>query len=59
MLISGEAEGIGEAKGRFRTKDSRGNALLSEAISIPGQREAIIRVAKLLADSKMQAPDAI
>ena len=36
MLISGEAEGIGEAKGRFHAKDSQNNSLLSEAISIPG-----------------------
>jgi acetate kinase len=56
MLISGEAEGIGEAKGRFHAKDSQNNSLLSEAISIPGQRDAVVRVAKLLAES---VPDAI
>jgi acetate kinase len=59
MLLSGEAEGIGEAKGRFHAKDSQNNSLLSEAISIPGQRDALVRVAKLVADSKMPAPDAI
>ncbi len=50
MLISGEAEDIGEAKSRFHAKDSQNNSLLSEAISIPGQRDAVVRVAKLFAD---------
>jgi acetate kinase len=59
MLISGEAEDIGEAKSKFQAKDSKNDPLLSEAISIPGQRYAVARVAKLLADLKMPAPDAI
>ena len=56
MLISGEAEGIGEAKGRFHARDSQNNSLLSEAAAIPDQRDAVVRVAKLLAGS---TPDAI
>ena len=52
MLISGEAEGIGEAIGKFHAKDLQNNSLLSEAISIPGQRDALVQVAKLVADSK-------
>src|ERR1700730_12523164 len=59
MLLSGEAESIGDEKGKFYAQDSRENALLSETVSIPSQREAIIRIAKLLADSKMPAPAAI
>lgn len=59
LLVSGEAEGIGEAKGRFHARDSQGNSLLSEAMSIPGQRDAVVRVARLLADQKTPAPDAI
>jgi len=59
MLISGEAEGIGEAKGKLHAKDSQNNSLLSEAMAIPGQRDALVRVAKLVADSKMPTPDAI
>jgi acetate kinase len=50
MLLSGEAESIGDEKGKFHAKDSRENALLSETVSIPSQREAIIRIAKFLAD---------
>jgi acetate kinase len=49
-LLSGEAESIGEKKGRFYAQDSCKNALLSETVSIPSQREAIIHVARLLAD---------
>ena len=59
LLVSGEAEGIGEAKGRFHARDSQGNSLLSEAMSIPGQQDAVVRVARLLADQKTPAPDAI
>ena len=59
MLISGEAEGIGEAKGKLQARDSQGNSLLSEAMSIPGQQDAVVRVAKLLTGQKTPAPDAI
>jgi hypothetical protein len=50
---------IGDKKAKFYAQDSRENALLSEAVSIPSQREAIIRIGRLLADSKMPAPAAI
>ena len=40
-------------------KTSRGNVLLSETGPIPGQREAIIRIRRLLIDAKMPVPDAI
>jgi acetate kinase len=59
MLLSGEAESIGDKKAKFYAQDSRENALLSETASIPSQREAIIRIGRLLADSKMPAPAAI
>ncbi len=59
MLLSGEAESIGGARGRFQTQDSHGNQLLSETASIPDQRQAVIRIGKLLADTKMPAPAAI
>lgn len=58
-LLSGEAELIGGEKGKFYAKISRENALLSETISISSQREAIIRIERLLADSKMPGPAAI
>jgi acetate kinase len=59
MVLSGEAQSIGDKGGEFHAKDSHGNTLLSEAISIPSQREAIIRIGRLLTDSKMPAPAAI
>jgi acetate kinase len=59
MLISGEAESIGDKKSKFCTKDSRGNALLSETVSIPSQQEAITRIGRLIAVSKVPAPAAI
>ena len=58
-LLSGEAESIGDKNGKWYAKDSRGNALISETASIPSQREAIIRIGKLLVDSKMPKPAAI
>jgi acetate kinase len=58
-LLCGEAQSIGDKEGKFLARDSHRNALLSETASIPSQREAIARIGKLLADSKMPAPAAI
>ena len=57
--LSGAAESVGDKEGKFFAQDARNNVLLSEAISIPSQREAIIRIGRLLADSKMPAPVAV
>jgi acetate kinase len=59
MLLSGEAESIGDKSGECHAEDSRGNALLAETGPIPSQREAVIRIGKLLIDAKMPMPDAI
>jgi acetate kinase len=58
-LLSGEAEAIGEKKGKFHAQNSRGKTLLSETVAIPSQHEAIIRVSRLLVETKMPAPAAI
>ena len=58
-LLSGEAESIGEESARFHAQDSQARSLISETTSIPDQRDAITRIGKLLADSKMPAPAAI
>ena len=58
-LLSGEAESIGDKGGKFRAQDSHGNALLSEMVAIPSQREAITRIGSLLAGSKIRPPAAI
>ena len=58
-LLSGEAESIGDKGGKFHAQDSHGNALLSEMVAIPSQREAITRIGSLLAGSKIRPPAAI
>jgi acetate kinase len=59
VLLAGEAEAIGDKGSKFHAKDTRKNAVLTETVAIPSQREAIIRIARLLTDSKMPVPDAI
>ena len=59
MLLSGEAEAIGDKEGKFHAKEWWGNALVSETVLISNQQEAIIRIGRLLAASKMPAPAAI
>jgi acetate kinase len=58
-LISGEAESIGDKSGKFHARDSHGNPLLSETDPIQSQREALIRIGRLLVDCKMPMPSAI
>ncbi len=59
ILLSGEAKSIGDKEGEFVARDSRSEALLSETVSIASQREAIVRIARLLDDAKMPAPVAV
>jgi acetate kinase len=58
-LLSGAAESIGEATGRFHVQDSRGGTVANDAASIPSQRDAIIRIGTLLDGSKLPLPAAI
>jgi acetate kinase len=57
-LLSGEAESIGD-ECVFNARDSLGNVLLSQTIVVPSQQDAIVRIARLLADAKAPAPTAI
>src|SRR6185312_10274438 len=59
ILLSGEAESIGDKEGKFVARNSRNEVLLSETAPVTGQREAIVRIARLLADCKMPAPAAV
>jgi acetate kinase len=59
MLLSGEAESIGDNDGKFSANDQHGNTLLSETVSISSQREAVSRIGRLLADAQMPTPAAI
>ncbi len=59
MLLSGEAESIGASNGKFCARDSRRSELVSETAVISSQREAIVRIRRLLAEFEMPAPAAI
>jgi acetate kinase len=59
VLLTGETESIGDKEGKFVARNSRNEVLVSEAAFVPGQREAIVRIAKLLTDVKMPAPIAV
>jgi acetate kinase len=58
MLLTGEAESVGEKDSKLHARDSHGVALLSEATPIASQHDAVRRIGKLLADVNMQ-PDAV
>jgi acetate kinase len=58
-LMSGEAGSIGAPKSRFEAQDAHQETLLSEASAIPTQKDALIRIGRLLAERNMPAPDAI
>jgi len=58
-LLSGAAEAIGEANGKFHAKDAQGRPLTCDTASVAGQQDAIIRIGKLLDGSGMPAPAAI
>jgi acetate kinase len=59
VLLSGVAELIGEGSCRFHVQDSDANSLRSETVSIPTQRDAIVRIGQVLADCKMPTPVAV
>ena len=59
VLLSGEAESIGDRTGKFRAWNSGHDALVSETTAIANPREAIVRIGKLLAESDVPPPSAI
>jgi acetate kinase len=59
VLLSGEVESIGSDDAEVRAQDSRANVVLLESASIPSQRDAVIRIGRVVADSGMPAPAAI
>jgi len=58
-VITGEAEAIGEKTGAFHAKDSHGDTLLHERELLRSQQEAIARVAKLLSERNLPAPQSV
>jgi acetate kinase len=59
LLLGGEAESIGEGAGKFHARDGRDNVLLAETAPLASQRDAIVRIGKLLDDRSAPAPAAI
>ena len=59
MLLSGQAESIGNKNAKFYARDSRQKELVSETVSFSNQREVIVRIGRLLAESTVPAPAAI
>jgi acetate kinase len=58
-LLSGAAEAIGEANGKFHAQDSQGSILTCNTASVPSQQDAVIRIGSLLDGSRLPAPVAI
>jgi acetate kinase len=59
MLVSGEAEAIGEADAAFHAVDASGASLLSETAPIARQEDAVARIGKFLADGEFPGPAAV
>lgn len=58
-LLSGAAEAIGDANGKFHARDSDGSLLSCNAAPVPSQQDALIRIGSLLDGSRLPAPVAI
>ena len=58
-LVTGEAESFGEETAVFHAEDPTGASLLRESAALPSQKDAVIRIARLLTDLKMPAPQSV
>src|SRR5437762_8509378 len=58
MLISGEAESIGENGGKLHARDARGKVVRSATVPIASHGDAVLGIAELLADAGLR-PDAV
>jgi acetate kinase len=59
LLLSGEAESIGDRQGKFWAKDANDKPLVSESANFGTQRDAVARIGTFLADSKEAQPAAV
>ena len=59
ILVSGKADLAGGEKGQFYADDSHGTPLVREATFFADQGAAIVRIARLLADTGQPAPAAV
>ena len=59
MLLSGEAESIGDRQSKFWAKDANDKPLVSESANFGTQQDAVARIATLLAVCKEAQPVAV
>jgi acetate kinase len=59
ILVSGEAEAIGEANAKFHAIDASSASLLSETAPIASQEDAVARIGRFLADGKFPMAAAV
>ena len=59
VLLSGEAESIGDRQGKFWVKDANDKPLVSEPANFGTQRDAVARIGTFLADCKEAQPAAV
>ena len=58
-LLSGQAEGLGEATASFHATDGQGKTLLRETSAMASAADAVVRIGKLLSDRHAPLPKAI
>ncbi len=59
LLVSGEAEWKGAGAARFRARDANGAQVLADETALSNQQDALIRLARFLADTNQPTPAAI
>jgi acetate kinase len=59
VLLSGEAESIGDRQGKFSVKDSNDKPLVSETANFGTQQDAVAGIGTFLADRKEDQPAAV
>ena len=59
LLLSGEAESIGDGQGKFWAKDANDKSLVSESANFGSQRDAVARIGTVLTDCKEAQPAAV
>jgi acetate kinase len=59
VLLTGEAESIGDRQGKFWAKDANDKPLVSESANFGTQQDAVARIGTFLADCKEAQPAAI
>jgi acetate kinase len=59
ILLSGEAQAIGAATGKFYSHNSSGHAVMSETVAFSSQQDAMLHIGKALKAANMPEPHAI